>query len=149
VVNASGGTTNYRILSGFRLKSLSIWASPASLGATATASVEWLSENGPSVVVSDTSVGTAQPLVVNTSPPPGSLAGYWSYLGNNEATVLAILNAPAGAVVDITYETILCNGETALTATTTNSGSAGKVYMTYLTGVTSTIFVPQSYLSLT
>jgi hypothetical protein len=149
IVNTASGTANYRILSGIRLKSVQVWASAAALGASVTASVEWLSVSGPSTLHSDTSVGSAQPLFLNTSPPPQSLAGFWSYTGNDEATTLFILTAPAGAIVDITYDAVVQNGETPIAATTTNNGVVGTIYMTYLAGVTTTTVVPVSYASLT
>jgi len=149
VMNASGSTANYRLLSGFRLKSVEIWASTATLGAVTTASVEWTSENGPTTVHSDSSVGTAEPLHVLARPPPNSLAGFWSVTGVNEASVLCFIAVPANAVVDITYDAIFQNGEAAVLVTTTASGVAGTVYLTYLQGATTTTFAPVSYTSLT
>ncbi len=138
-------TTNYRLLSGIRLKSVSIWQS----GSTSPISVEWTSQYGPSSIVSDTAVGTAQPAYVSTSPPPMSLASFWSITGQNETEVIAILSYVTNAVIDITYEAVLQNGETPTSVTTTANGTTGTVYMTYLDGVTKTDLIPQSYASLT
>jgi len=106
-VNAASTNVNYRILDAFLLKSVEVWASTATLGATTTASVEWFSENGPTVIHSDTSVGTAEPLHVVSRPPPRSLAGFWSVGGTDEAVALMVLTVPANAVVDITYQAVL------------------------------------------
>jgi len=149
IVNTANGTANYRILSAFRLKSIEIWGSTGTLGTTTTASVEWLSENGPSTVISDTSVGTAQPLYVRTSPPANSLASFWSVQGNDESTVVMTIIAPANSVIDITYEVVLRDGEASVLVTTAATGAIGQVYMTYLDGVSSGLLQPVSYTSLT
>jgi hypothetical protein len=148
-INAASVTSNWRLFEAIRLKSIEIWASTATLGATTTASVEWFSENGPTVIHSDTSVGTAVSLYVRAQPPPRSLAGYWSLSGSGESTALFTIVAPANAVVDITYEAVLLDGEAATLVTTTNNGSQGQLYMAYLAGPTTTTFVPVSYASLT
>jgi hypothetical protein len=145
-----GGTpAGARLLTGFKLKSISIWGSTATLGSTVTASITWLSEQGPSSLISDTSVGTAEPLHVQSTPPAQSLAGFWSFQGQDESITLFNITAPANAVVDITYEAILQNGEGASGVTTTANLGTGVVYMAYLAGVTSTTFVPISYTTAT
>ncbi len=149
ILNAASSTTNYRLLSGFRLKSVEMWCSTASLGTTTTVSIEWTSTSGPSAIVSDTSVGTAEPSHVASRPPPRSLAGFWCLTGNNESEVVCILRTSANTVVDITYDAVLQNGETPTAVTTTASGVAGTLYMTYLSGATTTTFPPISYASLT
>ncbi len=146
VMNSASGTTNYRVFSGFRLKSVEMWQSSTS---TTPLSVEWTSSLGPSPVVSDTSVGTAFPAHVSTSPPKDSLAAFWSLTSSNESDVLLILTFDQQAVVDITFEAIIQNGEVPVAVTTTASGTAGKVYMTYLSGATTTVLPPVSYAALT
>jgi len=149
IMNAAGGTTNFRLFSAFRLKSVELWATTATLGSPVTSSVEWTSSNGPSIIHSDTSIGTAEPAHVKTGVPQQSLASFWSISGTNESEALFILNLANGGIVDITYEAVIQNGETPVSATTTNAGVAGTVYMTYLGGVTSTALAPQSYAALT
>jgi hypothetical protein len=144
-MNSASGTANYRLFSAFRLKSVEIWGAAAS----AAVSVEWRSANGPTVVITDTTVLTSVPAHVRTSPPAHTLASFWSLTGTNESEELFQITANDGSIVDITYEAILQNGEAAVLATTTASGSIGRVYMTYLAGVTTTGFAPQSYASLT
>jgi hypothetical protein len=149
IMNAAGTTTNYRLLSAFRLKSVECWASATALGSGATVAVEWTSSNGPSTLNTDTSMGSAEPAHVRTSPPPAALAGFWSLTGINESEVVFIITVPAGAVVDITYEAVFQTGEAATAVTTTSAGTAGQVFMTYLGGATTTTFQPVSYNNLT
>lgn len=148
-MNTASSTANYRLLTALRLKSVEIWASTATLGSTTTASVEWFSEQGPNIVHSDTSVGTAEPLHVFSRPPSSSLAGYWSTTAVDESVALCQLVVPANGIVDITYDAVIQDGTGTTAVTTTNSGTVGQVYMTYLAGATTTTFQPVSYLSLT
>ena len=145
IMNSASGTANYRLFSAFRLKSVEIWGAAAS----AAVSIEWRSANGPTVIASDTTVLSAVPAHVRTSPPKDSLAGFWSLTGTNESESLFLITSPADSIVDITYEAIVQNGESATLVTTTASGAIGTVYETYLAGATTTGFVPVSYASLT
>ncbi len=147
VLNSASGTTNYRILSGFRLRSIEMWQSSAT--STTALSVEWTSSYGPSTVISDTPVGTAFAAHVSSSPPRDSQAAFWSLTGSNESEVVMILSFDQQAVIDITFEAIVQNGEAPVAVTTTASGTAGAVYMTYLSGVTTTTLPPVSYSRLT
>lgn len=143
----AGATSAFRVIVGFRLKSVAIWAiagNNPTTAATATCSVEWLSEQGPTSIRSDTSLGLAQPAHILASPPPGSLAGFWSVQGSSESTSLFLITCPIGSVVDITYEFILQNGETA-TSVTVPAATPGKLFMTSLDGTASNKFVPVSY----
>jgi hypothetical protein len=148
-VNQSSNTTNWRVFSGFRLRSIEMWASTPTLGQVVTASVEYVSQYGPSTLFSDTSMGTAEPLHLITRPPKASLADFWSYTGSNESDVLFIITAPANAVVDITYDAVLQNGETPVSFTTTATGVGGTLYMAQLNGPTTTTFGPISYATIT
>jgi hypothetical protein len=147
VMNSASGTTNYRLFSGIRLRSIEMWFSSAS--STTPISVEWTSTYGPSRIVSDSPVGTAQPAHVKSTPPPQSLASFWSLTGQNESEVVMILSYDTPAFIDITYDAILQNGEAAVSVTTTANGAVGRVYHTYLSGVTTTDLVPVSYTPIT
>jgi len=147
-VNQANLVTNWRILSAIKLKSIHVWAAPPTVGALSTASIEWFSAQGPTSIASDTAVGQSEPLAVHTSPPPNSLAGFWSYSGSNESDVLFTIVAPANAVIDITYDAILANGEAAVVVTTTNNGVGGTTYMASLNGPTTSTFTPVSYITL-
>jgi hypothetical protein len=149
IMNTGGSTTNYRILNAIRLKSISVWSAETTSGSVSTIDVEWLSNYGPSTVVSDTSVSLIMPAYITSSPPKDSLAQFWSLSGINESESLYLLSAPVGSVIDITYEAILFNGETPVAVTTTNAGVLGTVYETNLLGPTSNTGVPVSYKTLT
>lgn len=142
----TAATANYRLLSGFKLKSITIWTI-AAVGSPSSCSVEWTSSYGPSKIISDSGMGV-EPAFVQTSPPTQSLASFWSLTGSNESDVLALVVAPINSVLDITYEMIFQNGETPVLVTTSNGGTLGQVYMTPFDGVVTGVAKPVSYESL-
>jgi len=149
IMNINNNESNYRYLSGVRLKNIKMWSSTATLGSVVTNSVEWTSTYGPSTIKSDTSVGTAVPAFVSSAPPVNSLARMWSLTGSNESDVLCLLQCPTNTIVDVTLECTIFDRETPVNVTSTNSGTTGQTYVTYLDGITNLIFVPVSYASLT
>lgn len=150
LVVANSATSVVRILSGFRLKSITLWAVQNSTSASfqflpETVSVEWTSNYGPSVIVSDTSM-SVQPAYVQTSPPSNSLASFWSLTGSNESEVIALISGVYGMIIDITYDCILQNGETPVAITQTTASVNATVYMSYLDGLAGNgYYVPISY----
>jgi hypothetical protein len=139
LVVATAANTCYRILSGIRLKSLTLWSMGISNTSglqyiPVTHSVEWTSTYGPSVIVSDTSM-SVRPAFISTSPPKNSLASFWSLTGFNETDVIAIIDYTPSTVIDMTYEVIIQNGESPVSATTTLTMTVGNLYMSYLDGL--------------
>jgi hypothetical protein len=143
VVNTSANA-NARIISGFKLNRFEVWGPGSSAFALGTVSVEWTSTYGPSKVVSDTSM-TIDPGHIVATPPPQSLASFWSLTGSSESDVIAILNFPANSVVDMNYEVIFQNLETPVSVATVAAGTVGNLYMLPLFGIVSNALVPTSY----
>jgi hypothetical protein len=142
-VNTSGGTANARIISGIRLKRIEIY----STGQDTAISLEWLSAYGPTRELTDQSLTTASVACIRSSPPPQSVAGFWSMTGTNESEVLlAITTAGTATVVDVWVDMIMYDGESPVTVATSASGTIGQTYMSYFDGPGSgATFVPQSY----
>jgi hypothetical protein len=145
IVNTAANT-NARIISGYKLNRITAKCQPPGGLATLllTTSVEWTSSYGPSKIVSDTSMGI-HPAKLSSRPPRQSLASFWSLTGSNETDVLAILNLPAGTIVDINYSIIFQDGETPVSVPSTAAGTVGQLYMSYLDGSPSGQFQPVSY----
>jgi hypothetical protein len=137
-------TANARLLSGFKLNRIEIWSPGSSTFTTATSSVEWLSSYGPSKVVSDSSM-TIEPAHIVSTPPPQSLASFWSLTGSNETETLCTLSYGANSIIDLSYEIIFQNGETPVVVTTAASNATGTVYMLPLFGIVSNSALPVSY----
>jgi hypothetical protein len=145
VVNTAANA-NARIISGYKLNRITARTqTQGGLGVgNATISVEWTSTYGPTKIVSDTSM-SIHPAKISTRPPKQSLASFWSLTGSNETDVLAILNFPAGTVIDIDYTIILQDGETPVSVASTAAGTVGTLYMLPLDGSASGQIVPVSY----
>jgi len=142
-VNFGGGTTNARLISGIRLKRIEIY----STGNDTAISLEWLSAYGPTRELTDQSLSTASVACIRSSPPPQSVAGFWSMTGVNESEVLlTITTAGTATIVDAWVDMIMYDGETPVVVNTSASGVAGQTYMSYFDGPGSgATFVPQSY----
>jgi hypothetical protein len=151
MTNLTSAHTNARLISGVKLNRVELWGvsgTNASDFAAATLSLEWLSNLGPSSESSDTGNAFHPPHVV-TTPPQQSLASFWSITGQNESEILATILVPSGSVVDIWVDLILYDGETPVTITTTQSGTAGTTYAGYLDGAAGAgLLSPVSYTSL-
>jgi hypothetical protein len=149
VVADSTVTEGWRVFSGVKLNRVEIRAVSATSGAGSdtqilTTTVEWTSTYGPSSEVSDSGTPLHPPLII-TSPPPQSLASFWSLTGSNESDVIAILGVPQGAVMDIWVDAILQDGQTPVAITGFSSMTAGQVYALALDGRASNKLQPVSY----
>lgn len=92
-----------------RVRRVRMWA-PGSLTTTSTISCEWTSKaasvTGQSnVYVADTSVSSAYPAFLDTTPPKGSLASFWNPSG--DGTIVFNLLGPAETIVDVTVDLLM------------------------------------------
>jgi len=131
-MNTSGTTQNARVINAVKVNSISIW-SPCTTSVL-SASLEWISTYGPSKLISDTTVSATFPAVIHSKAPPQSLAGFWSTTGSNESDVMFAMTCPVGSVVDVNINFIVQDDLNTAGVTTTNNGSVGIVYYTYLDG---------------
>jgi hypothetical protein len=129
IVNLTGGTSNGRIASAVRVKSIEMWTWMNNQGAVAdqTVALTWTSNYGPTSEISDSTFSSAVPAHIRTSPPRDSLASFWSSSGSNESEVILLISAPNYSIMDVVLDFVLLDGST-FTATTANNGSAGRVY---------------------
>jgi len=108
--------SSWRLIDAIRLKKVEVWANPVALGsAPTTVSVEWLGENSPSTIVSDTSMGV-RPAHVSTVPPPSSSNRWWSITGSLETDDIFVLVLPADCVIDVSVDIRLFDLQTVGTA---------------------------------
>jgi hypothetical protein len=130
LVMATSSTNAYRLIAGFRIKRISMWAwaesaTPVSLN------MQWTGEYGPAVVVSDTSAGATCPAHITTVPPKLSGASFWRISGVDESTKLFTLDAPTGTIIDVECEIFLQDDVTGGFTPVVYTGSsltAGLVY---------------------
>jgi hypothetical protein len=114
LLGAAGGivavanTTLTTIHSSVKVNQIDIWTPPASQGASATCSVNWVGyNNSPDREYSDTSVSVATPAHVTCSPPQQSLASFWQAAS---ATNLFVVTAPTGSIIDVHLSLIFADG---------------------------------------
>jgi len=114
------------ICSSFKIRSLAMWTPPASQGASATCSVDWVgSANAPNVEFSDTTVSVATPAHVQCAPPAMSLAAFWQVAG---AGTLFSLVAPVGTIIDLDLDLILTDDDVSATVIGVAAAALGVQY---------------------
>jgi hypothetical protein len=133
IVTATSAITTVRSLEAVRLISVRMWGSPS--GATIeTISIEWLGENSPSTLISDSSMGV-RPAHVHTSPPPTSSNQWWSISGSQETDDLFVIVTSVGTVLDISVEIRLVESEAPTAGPIPAGASLGQAYGVPLDGL--------------
>lgn len=142
----TANTTAHRLISAARVKKVSIWAVPFSSAATsqgnATVSVEFSnlgvagSFGSPPRKFSDTSQSPTDYAHIAARPDPQSLAGSW--FNDDGTSPVFLLVCPIGAIVDITLDLVLRNGETPVACAVAPTGAAGLVGIETMTSASAT-----------
>jgi len=141
---ATSTTTTVRIFEAVKLKSVEVWTSPPALGtAPANVSVEWLGENSPSTVVSDTSMGV-RPAHVRTKPPPSSSNRWWCISGSMETDTLFQLSVGPNSVIDVTLDLRLVESEPPTAGDAPTAAVNGTLYGNCLDGILGQL-IPADY----
>lgn len=112
----------YRTVSAARVRKLSVWAVPFSAASTSqsnvTVGIEFSnlgvagSFGSPPKRYSDTSQNPAKYAYVSASPDPDSLSGKW--FNDDGTSPVFLLTCPLNAIIDLTMDFVLRNGETAV-----------------------------------
>jgi hypothetical protein len=137
LVNLGSTTSNARVLQAIKLNRIEIFGAGASgVASTSFCAVQWLSTLGPATEFIDTSTSTASPPHLITTPPPNTLASFWSIAGSNETEVLLKIYCVTNSVVDVSFEAVFADGAPLLGSviTTTNAGSNSYLYVSYFDG---------------
>jgi len=137
--------TSVRLFQGVRLRKIEIWANPTALGAPPTVlNLEWLGENGPSTLISDTTMGV-RPAHVLSKPPARSSAQWWSQSGQQETDVLFSMLLPANCVIDVSLDLRLVETEGTTAGDVPAGAGVGQLYGDYLDGLASGKLAPVAY----
>jgi len=135
VVVAITATTSGRIIEGIRLKKVEVWTQPAVLGsANLTSSIEWIGENSPSIVHSDTTMGI-RPAHVLTRPPPSSSNRWWSMSGFQEIDDLFTITAGAESITDVSVAIRFVEMESPTAGPIPVGATPGQMYGVPLDGI--------------
>jgi hypothetical protein len=133
IVTATSAVTSVRLMEAVRLIKVKLWTNPiigtgsASASPIQTCSLEWLGENSPSTLTSDSSMGV-RPAHIRSSPPPSSSNRWWSLSGSLETDDLFILTTVAGTVLDIAAEIRLVEMEAPTAGPVPAGATIGQVY---------------------
>lgn len=147
---AATAVSAYQLGNNFRLKKIEMWGPMASNLVPVTVSVDWIGNAsgagaaGKSNRVSDTSMGSAEPAHLKTSPPPTSQLSQWQNGLTNFN--LCKLTYPAGTVIDLTYDLVLKDDGTAAAVTGAVAGATvGANYIRSLDSSSAVNLPPVSY----
>jgi len=141
---ATTTTNQARIFDAVKLKRVRCWGEPPALGSAPTSlQVEWLGNQAPSTIHSDTAIGV-RPAFVDTRPPLDSSDRWWSISGTNGSEVLFNYTGPAGSIVDVMLSFRLNDDEAAIfgEAGTAAGATIGVMYYNYLDGFASKKLAP-------
>jgi len=145
ILVATTATSTVRIIEGIRLSMVEMWANPPALGsAPTTLQIEWIGENSPSTVISDTSMGV-RPAHVRSSPPASSSNRWWSMSGSQETDQLFSLILPANTIVDVTVDMRMVEQETPTVGDIPIGATVGQLYGDYLDGNITAVLAPVGY----
>lgn len=134
-------TTAALLFRSFKIASIELWSPPASQGAGATCSVEWLgTTNSPSREYADTTLSVSKNAHVKCSPPKNSLSSFWQ--NGQSTTVLFSLNVPINTVIDLVVTYIENDDDAAVGTVAIATGVLGNTYYLALDHTTSDILVP-------
>jgi hypothetical protein len=138
VLMANTAITTSRLFGAIRLRRVEIWTEPLALGSAQEAtSLEWIGENSPSTLLSDTPSGIT-PAHIRTTPPKFASERWWCISGSQEADGLFIIGQPtaaAASTVDVSVDIRFVDNEAAVAGDVPAGASAGEVYYNYLDGI--------------
>jgi len=135
-MNTGGSTTNYRLCAAVRVNKITITTA-------GTSSLEWLSAYGPTSATIVTGTSTTAAGSLTQRPAKNSLASAWSLSGSNESEKLFSILTGTNDYVDVHFSVVLLDQEPPVAVSTTNTGTLGQIYRTYLDGpAMSAVFVP-------
>jgi hypothetical protein len=144
-------TTQFaRVLQSIRIIRLDVWSITSTatnpIGNSLEVDIQWESTRGPAATISSLQMGI-EPGSWSTSPPPESLASYWSQSTSDEAEVLFFVSLPISAIMHVTFEAYVNCGNF---AAITNGGSGltvGGLYTKIAVGGGAGQLVPVDMLS--
>lgn len=140
VVCSVANTTAALLFRSFKLNSVEIWCPPASQGAAASISIEWLgANNSPSLEHMDTTLSVSRNAHIFCRPPKNSVASFWQ---TTSATQLFSIMVPTGTVIDLNVTYIESDDEIAVSTVAIATGTLGNTYYLALDHGTSDVLVP-------
>ncbi len=145
---AATATTAYRLFDRVRIRRIEVWA----VGATnvpATIYIDWagitVGSAGPSLRVSDTSVGSTTPAHINAKPPSTAACSLWQAQSTN---VAFFISGPINTIIDLHLSGYVDDNGSGTSVVAAPAGATpGANYFRGLDGLvaTATIYPPVAY----
>jgi hypothetical protein len=139
IMNQNAGTSNYRVCAAVRVNRVRMYTA-------STCSLEWQSAYGPSSATIVQGTSTTASGILMQKPPKTSLASYWSLTSSNESESVFSIASGMNDVIDVDYSVVLMDTESPVNIVTTNGGSVGQLYRSYLDGPNSGAIYQPIYL---
>lgn len=131
-VMATGATAVNSLAYAVRLKRIQVWFTSPTLATSISSTLEWnAGATGfllDGVSVSATTSSTTEYAYLNTRPPVDSLAGWYQAGVSGSTNVIFSLSAPAGAIIEVSYDWVPNFTEASFSTTTVSGASAGNLY---------------------
>jgi len=131
-VLATGSTAVNSLAYAVRLKKLRIWFTSPTVGTSISSTVEWNAGSTgflmDGVSQSSTTMSTTEPVCLVTRPPTQSLASWYQAGVSGSTNVLFSLSAPAGAVIEVSYDWVPNFTEASYNTTTVTGATQGTLY---------------------
>jgi len=151
LVMATAANAAYRICSGTRIRSISMWGPMASDLKPVTLELEYSASPGsgagpgaPSTRVTATSMGSMKAASLRYAPPVGSLASLW--LDQSISGSLFKLSCPANTIIDILLDQQVLNDTSpAAVGAAVAGATVGQVYVRALDSNGSVQLIPVGY----
>jgi len=133
-VMGSTPTGCYRMISGIKLNRVELFTQAVPGTSFASVALTWLGVNAPTTEKSDTTLSSAYPAHIATSPPIDSSAAWWSTIGVNESENLFSISCASYSIIDIWCELVLLDTGLGVTQLTSGATNLGVFYYCVLDG---------------
>jgi hypothetical protein len=127
------GTTSVNSLAyAVRLKKLQIWFTSPTVGTSISSTIEWNAGSTgflmDGVSTSATTMSTTEPVCLVSKPPTESLASWYQAGVSGSTNILFSFSAPAGAVIEVSYDWVPNFTEAPFNTTAVSGAVAGTLY---------------------
>jgi hypothetical protein len=133
-VMGSTPTNAYRLISSIKLNRVELFTQAVPGTSSASVALTWLGVNAPTTEKSDTTLSSAYPAHIATSPPMDSSAAWWSTIGVSESESLFSLTLSSYSITDLWCEIVLLDTGLGVGQATIGSTNLGVFYYCVLDG---------------
>lgn len=131
-VCATGATSVVSLAYAVRIKRVKIWFTSPAVATSISSTIEWNAGSTgfllDGVSVSATTASTTEYALLTTRPPTESLASWYQAGVSGSTNVIFSMSAPAGAIIEVSYDWVPNFTEASYSTTTVSGASTGALY---------------------